>query len=214
MGLVVDGAKAVVDTGAQCCVAGKATMKQLWRECKRRRIPIRERETHRQTMGVGGKAEVCGGVQMAVGIRGVNGVLHVTVVQGVPLLLPVSLLKQLGACIDLPGGKIEWTQVGLRSPLEELPSGHLCIACDESADMGWKAPKCDKPDKSVEALGFWGSRENRVFLRKDPSLLRGSPGWKETNEKQTLGETHGEGTCEMKGVKRGDEPQPSLAEEG
>ena len=110
---------------------------------------------------------------MAVGIGGVNGVLNITVVKGeVPLLLPISLLRRLGACIDLPGGRIEWTYVNSSSPLEELPSGHLCVACDEFAATGWKTPTCSQHNKSVEAMVFWGSQGHCVVPRKAASLAR------------------------------------------
>ena len=54
-------------------------------------------------MGIGGKAKVLGKVEMPSGMGGINGVVKYTVVDspGVPPLTPVSLLKQVGAVIDL-----------------------------------------------------------------------------------------------------------------
>ena len=54
-------------------------------------------------MGIGRKAKVFGKVEMPSGMRGVNGVVRYTAVDssGVPPSTPVSLLKQVGAVIDL-----------------------------------------------------------------------------------------------------------------
>jgi hypothetical protein len=53
--------------------------------------------------GVGGAAKVIGIAAIPLGIGGVSGILEATVVEGeVPLLLPVRMLKELGAIIDLP----------------------------------------------------------------------------------------------------------------
>ena len=56
-----------------------------------------------QAVGIGGRAKVLGKVEMPSGMGGVNGKVKKTVVDspGVPPLTPVSLLKQVGAVIDL-----------------------------------------------------------------------------------------------------------------
>ena len=50
--------------------------------------------------------------ELPVGLAGVPGVLEVTVVaEDVPLLIPISLLKALGAVINIPKSTIQFLRV-------------------------------------------------------------------------------------------------------
>ena len=73
---------------------------------------------------------------------GVNGVLKYTVVDspGVPPLTPVSLLKQVGAVIDLNNNTTELNKIGATTALRILPTGHVAYKLTEFASGGWKAP--------------------------------------------------------------------------
>jgi hypothetical protein len=52
--------------------------------------------------GVGGAAKFVGSAAIPLGIHGASGVLEVTVVEGdIPLLLPIKLLRELQATIDI-----------------------------------------------------------------------------------------------------------------
>ena len=71
---------------------------------------MKPRKTNRQgqARGVGGEAVSVGVAELPLGIAGVNGVLEVTIVKDeVPLLLPVSLLRDLGACVDLVNNELK-----------------------------------------------------------------------------------------------------------
>ena len=72
-----------------------------------------------QEVGIGGKAKVLGKVEMPSGMGGVNGKVKYTVVDspGVPPLTPVSLLKQVGAVIDLNSNTMDLRKIVRRQPL-------------------------------------------------------------------------------------------------
>ena len=93
-------------------------------------------------MGIGGKAKVLGKVEMPSGMGGVNGVVKYTVVDspGVPPLTPVSLLKQVGAVIDLNNNTMELKKIGATTALRILPTGHVAHKFTKFAFGGWKAP--------------------------------------------------------------------------
>ena len=73
---------------------------------------------------------------------GVNGVVKYTVVDSprVPPLTPVSLLKQVGAVIDLNNNTMELKKIGATTALRILPTGHVAHKLTEFASGGWKAP--------------------------------------------------------------------------
>ena len=93
-------------------------------------------------MGIGGKAEVLGKVEMHSGMGGVNGVVKYTVVDrpGVPPSTAVSLLRQVGAVIDLNNNTMELKKIGTTTALRILSTGHVAHQLTEFASGGWKAP--------------------------------------------------------------------------
>ena len=78
-------------------------------------------------MGIGSKAKVLGKVEVPSGMGGVNGVVRYTVVDspGVPALTPVSLLKQVGAVIDLNNDTMELKKIETTTSLRVSPGGHV-----------------------------------------------------------------------------------------
>ena len=88
-----------------------------------------------QAVGIGGKAKVLGKVEMPSGMGGVNGIVKYTVVDslGVPRLTPVSLLKQVGAVIDLNSNTMDLKKIETTTTLRTLPSGHVAHKLTEFA---------------------------------------------------------------------------------
>ena len=97
-------------------------------------------------MGIGGKAKVLGKVEMPSGMGGVNGTVKFSVVDspGVPPLTPVSLLKQVGAVIDLNSNTMDLKKIETTTTLRVLPSGHVVHKLTEFAPGGWKAPTLEQ----------------------------------------------------------------------
>ena len=59
-----------------------------------------------------------------------NGLLEVTVVQdNVPLLLPIKLLRQLKAIVDLDQNILHLKAYGVQIGMREMPSGHMSGSC-------------------------------------------------------------------------------------
>ena len=85
---------------------------------------------------------------MPSGMGGVNGIVKYTVVDspGVPPLTPVSLLKQVGAVIDLNSNTMDLKKIGTTTTLRTLPSGHVAHMMTEFAPGGWKAPTLEQTD--------------------------------------------------------------------
>ena len=65
---------------------------------------------------------------MPSGMGGVNGIVKYTVVDspGVPPLTPVSLLKQVGAVIDLNSNTMDLKKIETTTTLRALPRNGLC----------------------------------------------------------------------------------------
>ena len=79
---------------------------------------------------------------MLSGMGGVNGIVKYTVVDspGVPPLTPVSLLKQVGAVIDLNSNTMDLKKIETTTTLRGLPSGHVAHKLTEFAPGCGKAP--------------------------------------------------------------------------
>ena len=101
-----------------------------------------------QAVGIGGRAKVLGKVEMPSGTGGANGNVKYTVVDspGVPPLTPVSLLKQVGAVIDLNSNTMDLKKIETTTTLRTLPSGHVAHKLTEFAPGGWKAPTLEQTD--------------------------------------------------------------------
>ena len=79
---------------------------------------------------------------MPSGMGGVNGIVKYTVVDspGVPPLTPVSLLRKVGAVIDLNSNTMDLKKIETTTTSRALPSGHVAHGVTEFAPSGWKAP--------------------------------------------------------------------------
>ena len=123
-----------------------------------------------QAVGIGGKGKVLGKVEMPSGMGGVNGVVKYTVVDspGVPPLKPVSLLKQVGAVIDLNNNTMELKKIGATTALRILPTGHVAHKLTEFASGGWNAP-------TPEQWSFGRKREGQRLSKVHPRVQRVQP---------------------------------------
>ena len=65
---------------------------------------------------------------------------------GVPPLTPVSLLKQVGAVIDLNSNTMDLKKIETTTTLRTLPSGHIAHMLTEFAPGGWNAPTLEQTD--------------------------------------------------------------------
>ena len=88
-----------------------------------------------QAVGIGGKAKVLGKIEMPSGMGGVNGKVKYTVVDspGVPPLTPVSLLKQVGAVIEVNSNTMDLKKIETTTTLRTLPSGRVAHKLTEFA---------------------------------------------------------------------------------
>ena len=114
--------------------------------------------------GIGGCARTIGVCELPVGI--VAGVLETTVVaDDVPLLLPVSLLKALGAIVNLPESKLQLTALQAETPMSTMASGHLAVSVVDFGPQGWSLPSaCQgiRQDQDFRLSGERGSRQQFV----------------------------------------------------
>lgn len=56
----------------------------------------------------------------------------------VPMLLPVKMLRQLRAVIDLDESKVHFKQLQKTSPLSILPSGHVAVEVLDFSEAGFQ----------------------------------------------------------------------------
>ena len=61
-------------------------------------------------------------------------------------MTPVSLLKQVGAVIDLNSNTMDLKKIETTTTLRTLPSGHVAHRLTEFAPDGWKAPTLEQTD--------------------------------------------------------------------
>ena len=142
-GLEVDPGESLADTAAQSVIIDLRPFRKA-EEALFYKFGLKPRVIYgnNQAVGIGGKAKVLGKVEMPSGMGGVNGVVKHTVVDspGVPPLTPVSLLKHVGAVIDLNNNTMELKKIGTTTALRILPTGHVAHKLTEFASGGWKAP--------------------------------------------------------------------------
>ena len=83
---------------------------------------------------------------MPSGLGGVNVIVKYTMVDspGVTPLTPVSLLKQVGAVIDLNSNTMDLKKSETTTTLRTLPSGHVAHKLTEFAPGGWNAPTLEQ----------------------------------------------------------------------
>ena len=148
-GIEVDPGESLADTAAQSGIIDVRPFRKAEEALfhkfglKPRVIPGKD-----QAVCIGGRAKVLGKVEMPSGMGGVNGIVKYTVVDspGVPPLTPVSLLKQVGAVIDLNSNTMDLKKIETTTTLRTLPSGHVAHKLSEFAPGGWKAPTMEQTE--------------------------------------------------------------------
>ena len=77
--------------------------------------------------GVGGKAKVSGLARAPIGLAGVSGLIELTgIADEVPLLLPIKLLKQLRAVVDLDRNVLEIRSFNVEAPIVRVAIRTCC----------------------------------------------------------------------------------------
>ena len=143
VGICTSPNEGVVDTAAQDGLIGKASLLQLAQALREKGLQYRWNPKKKaQASGVGGRAEVIGVAEVPVGIAGVNnGLMELTVVtDNVPLLLPIKMLRQLRAVVDLDSDTLELKAFRVKTPMTKLPSGHMSVDVLSFAPEGWSLP--------------------------------------------------------------------------
>ena len=148
-GIEVDPGESLADTAAQSGIIDVRPFRKA-EEALFHKFGLKPRVIpgDNQAVGIGGRAKVLGKVEMPSGMGGVNGIVKYTVVDspGVPPLTPVSLLKQVGAVIDLNSNTMDLKKIETTTTLRTLPSGHVAHKLTEFAPGGWKAPTLEQTD--------------------------------------------------------------------
>ena len=140
-GISTEASQGVVDTAAQSGLIGEHALSQFSEELRKCGLRYRMTDRKGQARGVGGEAVVKGVVELPIGIAGVNGILEATVVtEDVPLLLPVKLLRDLHAVINLSTGRLELSQYGRVTIMNTMRSGHVTVSIVEFDEEGWRLP--------------------------------------------------------------------------
>ena len=140
-GIVTHPCEGVVDTAAEGGLIGSEPLARLQQQLRHHGLKVKWIPKKSTAKGVGGSATVEGVALIPLGIGGVNGILETTVVQGdVPLLLPVKLLKQLAANIDLKTLSMRLQDLDVTVKLHELPSGHVTVSIFQFAPGNFEVP--------------------------------------------------------------------------
>eukprot|EP00971_Amphidinium_carterae_P228716 4536933-Amphidinium_carterae.2 len=119
---------AIVDTGAVNGIVGvtqfEILCKQLARVGLAAHIDQSAAGAPRNVGGIGGGAAVVCTAIVPTALNSIPGLISFIVIAGeVPALLPLPLMKAMGAILDLPGHKIWWQEhSGYTSTLIELPT--------------------------------------------------------------------------------------------
>ena len=141
-GIVTKSFEVVVDTAAEGGLIGSVALERLQNELKQFGLCCRWTPKTSSAKGVGGQAKVVGVILIPVGLGGINGVLEATVVEGdIPLLLPIRLLKFLGAIINIPENHIFFAKHAVKVLMKELHTGHMVINITEFAQEGFQTPQ-------------------------------------------------------------------------
>ena len=159
--------QALVDTAAQEGLIGRTALLRLLSVLRPHNLRAHWLNKEATARGIGGCARTIGVCELPVGIAGVAGVLETTVVaDDVPLLLPVSLLKALGAIVNLPESKLQLTAVQAETPMSTMASGHLAVSVLDFGPQGWSLPSaCQgiRQDQDFRLSGERGSRQQFGF---------------------------------------------------
>lgn len=168
IGLMTNPAYAVVDTAAQDGLIGHQALERLKVQLADLGLQVSWTGRKAKAHGAGGAAKVIGIVAIPLCIGGNTGILEATVVEGeVPLLLPIRMLRQLGAVIDLPALCIHFSHFQRTLPLNVLPSGHVAIEIVDFGEKGFHLESCgEMPYQESDFRNALGSisQSNEVML--------------------------------------------------
>eukprot|EP00435_Cladocopium_sp_Y103_P071135 s185_g36.t2 len=140
-GLTTAPCLGVVDTAAQDGLIGSRALTRLKEQLSLCGLQVKWTGKQAKAHGVGGQAKVLGIVAIPLGIAGSSGILEATVVEGeIPLLLPIKMLRQLHAVIDLEQSCLHFPRMARSISLSTLPSGHIAIDILQFEDGGFKCP--------------------------------------------------------------------------
>ena len=154
VGLTTCPTLAVVDTAAQDGLIGSVALERLKGRLAELGLQVVQTQKQARAHGVGGAAKVLGIVAVPLGIAQTSGVLEVTVVEGeIPLLLPIKMLQQLHALIDLPRSCLHFDKLQKTVPLCKLPSGHIAIDILDFGEEGFVYP-CDASEAGYGESGL------------------------------------------------------------
>ena len=141
-GLTTRAEQGIVDTAAQSGLIGEEAFKRLENSLGEKGLRPNRTNRQSQARGVGGEAISIGVAELPLGIGGVNGILEVTIVKDeVPLLIPVSLLRDLGACVDLVNNELVLGKYGKKTSMNVLKSGHVSVDVLNFSSEGWSIPQ-------------------------------------------------------------------------
>eukprot|EP00971_Amphidinium_carterae_P353043 6492804-Amphidinium_carterae.1 len=164
---------AVLDSGAQTAVCGNKRWHELVVSFAKRGLkPMRLSKVATTTHGIGGVATTSGIWRLPIGLGGSPGLVDVTIIEHemVPLLLPISLQRDLGMVLSLPDKVAVWTTLtGAKSKLVDLPSGHIAVSVTDWSDMGWQIP-ADLPSHLAQVIDI-----NTCVA--DQAIYVGTEGW-------------------------------------
>ena len=140
-GIVTKPSQGIVDTAAEGGLIGDVALKRHESELRRFGLKCKWIPKVSSAKGVGGNAKVVGVTLIPVGIGGINGILEATVVEGeVPLLLPIGMLKTLGAVIDLQNDVMRLRNHNITVDLETMSSGHVAVDVTSFEDGDFQVP--------------------------------------------------------------------------
>ena len=118
----------LIDTGAVNALVGECQFLAIDRLLKTFGLGTVPTQPPQGLGGIGGGVAPTMAVMMPIALGGIPGIMSTVIIPGpVPLLLPLLLMKSLGAVIDLPEQQVTW-QEDCVSQIQQLSSGH--IACN------------------------------------------------------------------------------------
>ena len=140
-GVSASEGEALVDTAAQDGLIGKPSLLRLCSALRHHGLACKWLNKTAAARGIGGTATTVGVAELPLGLAGVSGILECTVIsEDVPLLLPISLMRSLGAEISLPKNTLNLTYVGALCNMNTLHSGHAAVSVLEFGPNGWTLP--------------------------------------------------------------------------
>ena len=140
-GIAIRAEEGIVDTAAEAGLVGLFAYERLEKELQKFGLKPKWTEKQATAKGVGGEANAVGVVLIPLGIGKIDGILEATVVrEDVPLLLPVSLIKMLKACLDFDKFTFTIPDHEIVLPMHEMKSGHVTIGITEFSEGPFHVP--------------------------------------------------------------------------